>query len=95
MLEQFIADVSICFISYYSITVFKGKINCCSIMDIAGIHVPTGQIMEFSSFSLSSALRHTPSATFVIAENEMCRIQAIWAKTFSRLRPLFSVRESI
>jgi hypothetical protein len=36
------------------INVFKGKINCCSIMYTVSIHVPTRQI-EFSTFSVSSA----------------------------------------
>jgi hypothetical protein len=37
---------------------FKGKINCHSILDTVGISVPTRQIREFSTFSMSSALKY-------------------------------------
>jgi hypothetical protein len=40
-------------------------------MDTVGIRVPTRQIREFSTFSVSSALRHSPSARSVIAANDM------------------------
>jgi hypothetical protein len=36
-------------------------------MDTVGIRVPTRQIIEFSAFSVSSALRHGPSARYAIA----------------------------
>jgi hypothetical protein len=44
----------------FLINVFEGKINCHSIMDTVGIRVPTRQIREFSTFSVSSALRNSP-----------------------------------
>jgi hypothetical protein len=57
----------------FLINVFKGKINCPSILDTVGIRVPTRQIREFSTFSVSSALKHSPSARCVIAANDVCR----------------------
>jgi hypothetical protein len=40
-----------------------GKTNCSSFLDIADIRLPTGQIREFSTFtvSVSTALRLKPS----------------------------------
>jgi hypothetical protein len=58
----------------FRINIFKGKINCHSIIDTVGIRVPTRQIREFSTFSVSSALRHSPSARRVIAKKEICRL---------------------
>jgi len=57
----------------FLINVFKGKINCHSILDTVGIRAPTRQIREFSTFSVSSALRHSPSARCVTAANDACR----------------------
>jgi hypothetical protein len=53
----------------FLINVFKGKINYQSIMDTVGIRVPTRQIREISTFSVSSALINSPSARCVIATN--------------------------
>jgi hypothetical protein len=55
----------------FLINIFKGKINCHSNMDTVGIRVLTRQVREFSTFSVSSALRHSPSARCVIAANDM------------------------
>jgi hypothetical protein len=44
----------------FLINVFK--INCPSILDSVGFRVSTRQIREFSIFSVSSALKHSPSA---------------------------------
>jgi hypothetical protein len=62
----------------FPINVFKGKINCHSIMDTVGIRMPTRQIREFSTFSVSSALRNSPSARCVIATNEI--LEQFWQK---------------
>jgi hypothetical protein len=51
----------------FLINVFKGKINCPSILDTVGICVPTRQVREFSTFSVTSSLKHNPSARCVIA----------------------------
>jgi hypothetical protein len=73
----------------FLINVFKGKINCPSIFDTAGIRLPTRQIREFSTFSVSSALKHSPSARCVIAANDVCRYLDIFQKkTISTLRIL-------
>jgi hypothetical protein len=57
----------------FIINVFKGKINCHSTMDTVDIRVPTRKIRECSTFSVSSALRHSPSSRRVIAANDICR----------------------
>jgi hypothetical protein len=64
----------------FLINVFKGKINCPSILGTVGIRVLTRQIREFSTFSVSSALKHTPSARCVIAANGVCRYMDIFHK---------------
>jgi hypothetical protein len=65
----------------FLINVFKGKINChYYIMDTVGIRVPTKQIREFSTFSVSSALRYSPSARCVIVGNNICRFLGIFEK---------------
>jgi hypothetical protein len=58
----------------FLINVFKGKINCPSILDTVGIRVPTRQIKEFSTFSVSIALKHSPSARRVIAAKDVVDI---------------------
>jgi hypothetical protein len=60
----------------FLINIFKGKINSHSTMDTVGIRVPTRQIREFCTSSVSSALRNSPSARCVIATNESCRFLA-------------------
>jgi hypothetical protein len=67
----------------FLINAFKGKINCHSIMDTIGIRVSTRQIRVFLTFTVSGALRHSPSATCVIAANDICRFLT---KTLSPLR---------
>jgi hypothetical protein len=49
-------------------------------MDTVGICMPTRQITEFSTFSMSSALRNGPSARCVIAANEIIRFLDILGK---------------
>jgi hypothetical protein len=58
-------------------------------MGTVGIRVPTRQIREFSAFSLSSALRHSPSARRVIGVNDISRSLNIFlTKALSHLRTL-------
>jgi hypothetical protein len=45
------------------------------------MRVPARQIRELSTSSLSSALRHSPSARRVIAANDICRLFGHLAKT--------------
>jgi hypothetical protein len=49
-------------------------------MDTVGICVPTGQEREFSTFSMSSALRHSSSAQCAIAANEIHGFLDIFSK---------------
>jgi hypothetical protein len=49
-------------------------------MDIVAIRVPTRQIRDFSTFSVSSALRCGPSARCIIATNDMQIFGHFWQK---------------
>jgi hypothetical protein len=53
----------------FLINAFQGKINRHSNMDTVGIRVLTRQISEFSTFSVSSAMRHSLSDRCTIAVN--------------------------
>jgi hypothetical protein len=64
-------------------------------MDTVGIRVPTRQIREFSTFSVSSALRNSPSARCVIAANEICRFLDIFGKNIVSFEDTFSMLEGI
>jgi hypothetical protein len=72
----------------FLINVFKGKINCHSIIDTVGIRVPIRQIRDFSTFNVNSALRHSPSARCASAANDICRFLDIFGKDMSPLRTL-------
>jgi hypothetical protein len=60
-------------------------------MDTVGMRLPTRQIREFYTFSVSSALRNSPSARRVIATNEICRLLDIFGKNIVS----FSILEDI
>jgi hypothetical protein len=82
--------------SLFLINIFKSKINCHSVMDTVGIRVPTRQIRDFSTFSVSSALRHSPSVRCASASNDICRLLDIlvFGKDTVSFEDTFSVRES-
>jgi hypothetical protein len=42
------------FNALFLVKVFKGKINCCSVMDTGGLHVCTKQITELFAFNVSN-----------------------------------------
>jgi hypothetical protein len=63
-------------------------------MDTVGIRVPTRQIRDFSTFSVSSALRHSPSVRCASAANDYVDFWIYLAKTLSPLRTL-SVLEKV
>jgi hypothetical protein len=86
--------ITTCLYYYYALSfiiIFKGKMNCHSIMDTVGICVPTRQIREFSTFSVNSALRHSPSARCVIAVNYICRFLDIFSKNIFSFEDTFSI----
>jgi hypothetical protein len=64
-------------------------------MDPIGIHVPTRQIREFSTFSVSSELRNSLSARCVIAANEICRFLDFFGKNIISFEDTFSILEGI
>jgi hypothetical protein len=64
-------------------------------MDTDGIRVPARQVREFSTFSVSSALRNSPSARCVIATNEICKFLDIFGKNFVSFEDTFSILEGI
>jgi hypothetical protein len=59
-------------------------------MYTVGIRVPTRQIRSFSTFSVSSALRHIPSARCVIAENNIYRCLDIFNKNIVSFEDTFT-----
>jgi hypothetical protein len=73
---------------------FKGKINCHSIMDTVGIRVSRRQIRDFSTFNVSSALRHSPSVRCASAANDICRSLDIFGKDIVSFEDTFCIRES-
>jgi hypothetical protein len=62
-------------------------------MDSVGIRGPTRKMKEFFTFSVSSALRHSPSARCVIAANDMQIFGHFWQKKLSPLRTLSRYEE--
>jgi hypothetical protein len=62
-------------------------------MDTVGIRVPTRKIRDFSTFSVSNALRHSPSVRCTSAANDICRLLDIGKDTVS-FEGTFCVRES-
>jgi hypothetical protein len=56
---------------------FKDKTNCNSIMDTVSARRPTRQIVECSTFS---AANHSPSARYIIAENDVQIFGHFWKK---------------
>jgi hypothetical protein len=64
-------------------------------MDTVGIRVSTRQIRKFSTFSVSSALRNSPSGRCVIAANEICRFLDIFGKNIVSFKDTFSILEGI
>jgi hypothetical protein len=57
-------------------------------MDTVGIRMPARRIREFSTFSVSSTLRHSPSARCASAESDM---QIFWICSGKTLSPLRKV----
>jgi hypothetical protein len=78
----------------FLINVFKGKTNCCSILDNVGIRMPTRQI-EFSTFTVSSELKHSPSARCVIDTKDIRRFFDIFDNNNIYFKGTFSARETV
>jgi hypothetical protein len=76
----------------FLVNVFKNKINCCSIMDTVGLHIPAMQIRDFSTFRVKNVLRLSPSTRCVIAVNSVCRSLDIFNKNSISLKDTFSMR---
>jgi hypothetical protein len=76
----------------FLVYVFKNKINCCSIMDTVGLHIPAKQIRDFSTFRVKNVSRLSPSARRVIAANSICRSLDIFNKNRIFLKDTFSTR---
>jgi hypothetical protein len=45
----------------FLVNVSKNKMNCCSIMDTVGLHIPAKQIRDFSTFRVKNVSRLSPS----------------------------------
>jgi hypothetical protein len=64
-------------------------------MDTVGICMPTRQIREFYTFSVSSVLKHSLSARYVIAANHICRFLDFFSKSNVSFEEIFSIREGV
>jgi hypothetical protein len=64
-------------------------------METVGIRVPTRQLRELYSFSVSSALRNSPSARCVIAANEICRFLDIFGKNIVSFEDPFLILKGV
>jgi hypothetical protein len=82
-------------IALFIINVYKGKINYRSILDTVGIRVLTRQIRYVSTFSVISALRHSPSTRCAIAANDVCKFSKIFNKKPVSAEEIFSVERII
>jgi hypothetical protein len=76
----------------YLVNVFKNKINCCTIMDTIGLHIPAKQIRDFSTFRLKNVSILCPSTRCVIAANSICRSLKIFNKNNISLKDTLSMR---
>jgi hypothetical protein len=73
----------------FLVNVFKKKINCYSIMDTVGLHMPPKQIRDFSTFRVKNVSRASPSTRCVIAANSICRSLDIFNKNGISLKDTF------
>jgi hypothetical protein len=80
-------NLSICLYHHlenlFLITDFKGIINCHSILGTVGIRVPTRQIRECSTFIVSGALRHGPSARGTLLRMTYADFWTFLTKTYA------------
>jgi hypothetical protein len=61
-------------------------------MDTVGIRASASQTSKCFTFSVSSALRHSPSAKCVTADNDICRFLVISGKNDVSFEDTFSMR---
>jgi hypothetical protein len=76
----------------FLVNVFTNKINCCSIMDTVGLHIPVKQIRDFSTFRVKNVSRLSPSTRCIIAANSIFRSLDIFNKNSISLKDTFSMR---
>jgi hypothetical protein len=75
----------------YLANVFKNKIDCCSVMDTAGLRVPTKQIRGFSTSNVSNVSRLSPSAGCVVAANSIWKSLDVYKKNNISTEDKFSL----
>lgn len=91
ILELFISDDRI---SMLFLVAFKDKVNCHSTVSIC---LTARQIWELSTFSVSSEIRHSPSARCAIAANDigLCRLLDFFSKNNVSSEDTFSIRQRV
>jgi hypothetical protein len=57
----------------FLINVFKNNTDSCSVMNIAGLHAPTKQTRDFSTFNVSNVSRISLSSRRVKDPNNICK----------------------
>jgi hypothetical protein len=65
--------------SFFLTQVYSGSKFCPSVFEIVGLRVPAGYIRDFRLFSSSSSCKHSPSARFASAANDICRNVDVFA----------------
>jgi hypothetical protein len=74
--------------AFFLIQVYSGS-KFCPVFEIVGLRVPAGYIRDFRLFSSSSSCKHSPSARFVSAANDICRDVDVFAARHVLLNCLF------
>jgi hypothetical protein len=59
--------------AFFLTQVYSGSKFCPSVLEIVGLRVSAGYIRNFKLFSFSSSCRHSPSARFASAANDIYR----------------------
>jgi hypothetical protein len=75
--------------AFFLTQVYSGSKFCPSVLEIVGLRVPAGYIRNFRLFSFSSSCKHSPSARFASAANDICRDVDVFAARHVLLNCLF------
>jgi hypothetical protein len=75
--------------AFFLTQVYSGSKFYPSVLEIAGLRVPAGYSRNVSLFSSSSSCKHSPSARFASAANDICRDADVFAARHVLLNCLF------
>jgi hypothetical protein len=66
-------------LAFFLTQVYSGSKFCRSVLEIVGLRVPAGYIRNFRLLSSSSSCKHSPSARFASASNDICKDVDVFA----------------